>query len=310
AQHPSVVVCQHNRLFEALTGFRDWFRRMQAAGSTGNRFGVSVVLPTDQSREDDGTVARFLEILPEDEFYAVCRQAVSTIYDRIASNKPDAEVLVDKTPENARQGEFILRVFPDAYFLHIMRDARAATSSVVAAAKSFEKRFPTEVWNAARLWQSDTEKAREIGRKTDRYLEVRYEALKADGPQELQRIFSWLGLPSDLDQCERAVEASKIDRMRQMNTQTKGFFRKGETDSWRGDLTSADVRVVEYIAGGLMDELGYRREFPPARRKPFALAYADAEIAVKKALRNGARRLTGGLSSLLRPGSGRKERPA
>lgn len=310
AQHPNVVVCQHNRLFEALTGFREWFVRMKAAGATGSRFGISVVLPTDQIEGGDGPIASFRELLPEDEFYAICRHAVSTIYDRIASNKSEANAVVDKTPENARQAEFILKVFPDAYFLHVIRDPRAVTSSVVAAAKSFEKNFPRRAMNAAKMWHSDTVKGREVGGVTDNYLEVRYESLKANGPQEVQRIFSWLGLSSDLALCEKAVESAKIDRMREMTSSIKGFFRKGETDTWREDLSSVDVRVVEYIAGDLMDELGYEREFPPSRSRPFPLAYAEAKHAAKTALLNGARRLKRSSWSLPRRGTSGKQNTA
>ncbi|MGH7560839.1 MAG: sulfotransferase family protein [Gemmatimonadales bacterium] len=291
AQHPEVVVCQHNRLFEGLTGFRDWFRRMQRAGESGSRFGISVVLPTANGDGAEEPVAEFRELLSEDEFHAICRQAVSAVYDRIASHKPGARVVVDKTPENARQGEFILKLFPDAYFLHIVRDPRAVSSSVVAAAKTFEKRFPTEISKAGRMWRADTMKAREIGGMTSNYLEVRYEALKAGGPEELRRIFSWLGLPADLSLCERAVAASGIERMRELNLQTQGFFRKGEADSWREELSPSDVRAIEFIAGDLMDELGYPRLYPASRGKPMSLAYADARLAARSALLNAARRL-------------------
>lgn len=301
AQHPGVVVCQQNRLFEALTGFREWFLGMKPAAA-GTRFSMSVVLPSEPTEDGERPSAEFRELLSEDEFYAVCRQAVSTIYGRIASNKPEADVVADKTPENARQGEFILKVFPDAYFLHIVRDPRAVTSSVMAAARSWVNGFPPEVWNAARMWRHDATKAREIGHRAENYLEVRYESLKANAPEELQRIFSWLGLSSDRALCEKAVESSRLDRMKEMTSGVTGFVRKGETDSWRGDLSPDDVRVVEYIAGDLMDELGYRREFTPPGGKPFTLVFADARRAVRIALRNGPGRLKRGIRSLLRPG--------
>jgi hypothetical protein len=308
AQHPDVVVCQQNRLFEALAGFRQWFDQMKS-GSSEDRFAMSVVLPSEQPEAGEAT-ANFVELLPENEFYAICRNTVAAIYDRIASNKPGAEVVADKTPENARQGEFILKVFPDAYFLHVVRDPRAVTSSVMAAAKSWVNGFPPEVWNAARMWRHDTLKAREIGRKADHYLEIRYESLKADAPGELQRIFSWLGLASDRALCEQAVASSKIDRMKEMTSGIKGFVRKGETDSWRGDLSADDVRVVEYIAGDLMDELGYKREHAAAGGKPMTLAFADARRALRIALQKGPGRLKKRIGSLLRSGGNGKESSA
>ena len=298
AQHPDVVVCQHNRLFDALTGFREWFIRMKSHGVTGPRFGMSVVVPTAEKERGEARGAKFLQLLPEDDFYTICRQAVSAVYDRIASHNPGAKVVVDKTPENGRQGDFILRVFPDAYFLHIMRDPRAVSSSVMAAARSFEPNFPPHARGAARMWLSDTIKGQEIGRLTSNYLEVRYESLKANGPEELQRIYSWLGLPSDLALCEKAVESSTIDRMRPMTG--GGHFRKGETDSWRGDLSSGDVRIVEYLAGDLMDELGYQRTLPPSRRKPLSVAYADTKRAVSQSLLQGVHRVKRGIASRLR----------
>lgn len=306
AQHPKVVACQQNRLFEALTGFRSWFNRMKP-DSSGARFSMSVVVPNHQEEDADGPVAQFLELLPEDEFYAICRQTVSAVYDRIASNRPEADVLADKTPENARQGDFILKVFPDAYFLHIVRDPRAVASSVMAAARSWVNGFPPEVWNAARMWHQDTVKAREIGKHAGNYLEVRYESLKADAPRELHRIFSWLGLPSDPALCQQAVESSKLDRMKEMNARVKGFVRKGETDSWRGDLSADDVRVVEYIAGDLMDELGYRRDVTPSGGKPFTLAFADTKRAVRLALEDAPSRLYRSIKSLV--GLNRSGRP-
>ena len=147
-----------------------------------------------------------------------------------------------------------------------------------------------------RLWRSDTLKSRSVAGLTDRYLEVRYEALKSDGPRKVDEILTWLGLKSDLSFCERPVEASSIDRMKGIASAQKGFFRKGETDSWKSDLKPSDVRTVEFIAGDLMDALGYERTHPAGQPKPLNLIVEEQMLV----LRAGAFRIIRGTHAGIR----------
>ena len=53
--------------------------------------------------------------------------------DRSPSDRPARVRLVEKTPENALRVAFLAAVFPDATFVHLIRDARGAVSSIAAA---------------------------------------------------------------------------------------------------------------------------------------------------------------------------------
>ena len=68
----------------------------------------------------------------------------------------------------------------------------------------------------------------------------------------------------------------------------KGFFRKGQADAWKEDLSRREVAVVEAVAAPLMEELGYARATPGLRwRETFeirareGLARRLASLAVK-----------------------------
>jgi hypothetical protein len=99
----------------------------------------------------------------------------------------------------------------------------------------------------------------------------------------LNDIFTWLGLDVDSGFCERAIEACAIEKLRaktanapwSLEREPENFYRKGTAESWRDDLSLSDVRVIEYIAGDLMDALGYEASRP--RRKPLSLTLTELE---------------------------------
>jgi Sulfotransferase family len=95
----------------------------------------------------------------------------------------------DKSPRYALSMEFIMRVFPDAQVVHVIRDGRDV-------AVSHRKRFG--YWSCVKSsvkWPRYIAAARAAGAAlpSDRYTEVRYEDLVANGEQTLRRLFDFLG---------------------------------------------------------------------------------------------------------------------
>ena len=52
-----------------------------------------------------------------------------------------------------------------------------------------------------------------------------------------------------------------------MNPLMKGFFRKGEAEGWRNELSTGELRIIEHLCGHEMQELGY----PLTQRTPIAV---------------------------------------
>lgn len=273
AQHPAVATFQHARVFDYLVGMQRWHHN-----KSGHSF---IVQPDAEEAPDSGKSKnlRLADVLPIEALYPLLRPVAEGIMDHVAAARPGASVVVDKTPEHGLIAEFILKVLPDAYFLHIVRDPRAVFCSQRSASRSWAKwEFPTQPIDGARLWNRDCRAALGIESLTKRYLQVRYEDMQRQGPAELQRILSWLELPSEEGFCERAVEASSKDKLRPTQELPQGFVRKAPTGGWRDELSPRDARVIEHLAGDLMESLGYERSQPPYRGTPWRVRLHDAPV--------------------------------
>jgi len=269
SRHPAVATCQETHLFGV------YIRRLEIAWKREKERSVSGRRPIGLSG-----------LLAEDEFYALCAEFSKTIFHKIAETKQGAWIVVEKTPNHLRHADLILRLFPNAYFLHIVRDPRSVVASLQHAGRTWGKQWaPADVASGARRWVRDVRSGREIAVATDRYLEVRYESLLEDGPSALGQILAFLGLTVEPDACRRAVEACRIDKLRDgsvarqqpwdLSVEPEGFFRRGNARSWVSELTRREVATVEYIAGDLMRELGYEPKVASTRRKPLSLVVHD-----------------------------------
>jgi len=234
------------------------------------------------------------ELLAPEEFLALCGRFATSVLERVAARRPGAELVLEKSPGHVLLAGFILEALPDARFLHLVRDPRGTAASLMAAGRSWARRWaPRKAEKAALEWVRMVEHGLRI--PGDRCLEVRYEALHRDGPGTLAAVLRWLGLEFEEGFPAGAVEACEIEKLREgrgdpeapfdTRRQPQGFYRRGEADGWRDELAPYEIRVVEYVAGPLMDRLGYERSRSDSRRIPWRLALRRAHRRLRAALR-------------------------
>ncbi len=265
AQHPQVVALQQIDFFRRLNQFGKWFQSHEDYGMR-----VLTCRPPEGIEKDEDQIARLTlkDAFPKESFGDLVRPLAEEVYERMRGFSPEADVIVEQTPEYVQVWEDVLQVFPDAYFLHIVRDPRSVFCSHRNAAKSWADptRFSYDPVDVASEWKQDVTRARQIGQATDRYMEIRYEDMRADGPGHLARILDWLDMPSGQAFCEQAVESCKIEKMQKSSHAPKGFFRKGEVKGWRNEMSASEIQTVEYISADLMRELGYelKNSYPVA----------------------------------------------
>jgi len=258
AQHPQVVALQQIDFFRRLAHLGRWFDTREAYGMRALTTAVAEgIEPEDESRG----LSRIplSNVLSEERYYELVQPLAEDVYNRLADCNTDNHVVVEQTPEYVQVWREILKVFPDAYFIHVVRDPRSVFCSQRNAAKSWADptRFSCDPVAIAGEWTLDVTRAREIAKATERYLELRYEDMRGTPTESLTRIFEWLDLPCDNASVEDAVAACSIDKMRGSAHAPKGFFRKGEVQGWRREMSRKDVRMLEYIAAGTMRECGY-----------------------------------------------------
>ncbi len=167
-----------------------------------------------------------------------------------------------KTPRFVRFMEELGRAFPDALFVHLVRDPRAVALSLM--------RSPAHRSNAlfaARRWDRDV-RAGQDARRTlrDRVLEVAYEDLVLDTEPCLREICRFLGISFD----RRMLRYPETGTGEYNDAYYRSLHRKlgdrpdaSRIQAWRSSLTQRQQQVIEDICHPTMAAYGYPRETPP-----------------------------------------------
>lgn len=278
-QHPDVVTAPETQVFAF---YLDRLRRQwsQEHGGPG--------------AEHQGR-AGLCRLLSDEEFDDLCRTVAKLVLLKIFERDPSVSTVVEKSPKHALFVSWIHRLFPHAFFLHVIRDPRDAVASMLAAGETWGAGWaPKSVVDASRRWCANVESAMEGRDLGDRYLEVRFEDLKEDAAGQLSRIHGWLDLETDRAMCDAAAEACSLSRLKKADPSDdvplpgerspEDFFRKGESGSWRSDLTGSQARVVEHLCGALMETLGYQGVMTERSTTRFRVLLHDGVRRIREAL--------------------------
>jgi hypothetical protein len=162
---------------------------------------------------------------------------------------PGTSRLAERTPLHALHTGLIGDIYPDGRIVHIIRDGRDVVRSLLA-----QQWGPENVAEGAREWRAAIETARDGAGGSNRYLEVRYEDLRADPANRIAGLYHWLGLPVDDAILERALTEAKVERNLDPNGTPAG------SGKWRDTFTPEDLAAFEEVAGDVLYDLGYGRE--------------------------------------------------
>jgi hypothetical protein len=165
----------------------------------------------------------------------------------------------DKTPMYMRHLGLLERLFPDAQYVHLVRDGRdAALSFLEMPEGTFTRTWahPTTPGRFACLWAKEVADARELGRRAGpgRYHEVRYEQLVRAPEETVEAICAFAELPFDPEMLAYAATVDVSDKPHQQR------LRRPPTAgvrSWREDMAPEDVAAFEAVAGDVLRACGY-----------------------------------------------------
>jgi hypothetical protein len=240
-------------------------------------------------------------LMDEAVYFGLLRDFAASVLAKVAENKPGASFILEKTPAHAAFAEDILALFPDAFFIHLIRDPRAVVASLLAASRGWASDLSgIGVAEACEIWVRSVRKGQHIASLTGSYIEVQYEELLREGPATLQHVFERIGSPISRSQCEEFVAQCSFDTVHPRSGERENtavpklpsdFFRSGKADSWRRDLSPAQIALVEGLAGPVMRPLGYTAERGAGFRSRVDVATARARKAASWRLARLARRL-------------------
>jgi hypothetical protein len=196
------------------------------------------------------------------KIWAECRSAADflrIIMDQIA-RKQGVERWVDSTPTNIPHMLRIAHDFPDAKFVHIIRDARDVVLSLDK--RGWTRPLP---WDKSRsllaagvYWEWIVRKGRKFGAALgpERYQEVRYEELVKAPRETLARLGQFLHHDLDYDR----IQNSSIGSVKNPLTSFKEDLQQGEftpVGRWKQKFSPAQLQLFEALVGKYLRELGY-----------------------------------------------------
>ncbi len=196
-------------------------------------------------------------------------------------------------------------MFPEARFVHVIRDGRDVALSYRSVAWG-----PTTVEDGALRWRRNVRRGLIDGRRLgpDRYHEVRYERLVTEPEAVLRDLCEFIDLPWDdavLRHHERAADVIAATRFPAAHQRVLLPPTPGLRD-WRREMAPSDVARFEAVAGGLLDDLGYARgSRPTPARRPRAVARIVGDAATRSWVQvvAGGRVVARRVRRVLRPAS-------
>ncbi len=274
--HPGVATSAESHLFcEALSSVFENFRHPDRSANLGTW-------------------------VSEGELLTITRNFCDSVFTALrAGTRPDAQVVLEKTPNHRVQSALQAQLFPDARYVHIIRDGRDVTASQRHGFSTALKEF-AHAGEMAEAWAKEIRDIRtHFGPLA--YFELRYEDVVADTPGALAAIFDHLGLPHDRALCETAADFGRAP-VNTFPSSVEVGVRKH-----RGDVLAE--RSVARAAGDLLTELGYADADEIARLRRLrtrATIAADARQTVTRALRS-AKTKSAELQTKLRGRADRRE---
>lgn len=227
----------------------------------------------EQDRETFGKAYRLNQLMTRDELVAEMRELTARWLSAVL--EPHHRFLVEKTPAHHGSMPMIAELFPQARFIHVLRDGRDVAVSLRAAAESWGKGYfkAPPAYEGGKRWQSTVRYTRSQGEALDvPFLEVRYEDVRADPHGGIARLLDFCSMPHDDGLVARIVEQTDIGRERKRGEDR--FRRRGAVGDWRARFRLRDRLMFELGSGGLLAEAGYERNRLWWLRRPRAASDA------------------------------------
>ncbi|MEV5571092.1 sulfotransferase [Spirillospora sp. NPDC052269] len=189
----------------------------------------------------------------------------------------------DKRPSYSRNIPALLRMFPDAQFVHLIRDGRDCVASLCEMPW-----YKLDVHHAIAAWRE----AIDTGRRTaahlgpDRYFELRYEDLVADPAAELAELCGFLGEEYDPAMTEpRHIAELTVPPQKEWHSRTRSAVSSGRVGSWRTRLEPWEIGLADAAFGDRLTDHGYE---PSGLPRPGPALFAKfAATATHRRLAHG-----------------------
>jgi hypothetical protein len=206
--------------------------------------------------------------------------AAGTIWRAFARSRGKAR-WGEKRPAYWHDLAVILRLFPDAQVIHLVRDGRACVASLQKV-----RWWTGGLYGATAIWSLADDELRRVGRRlpADTYYRLRYEDLLAQPRAELARLCAFLGEAFDEAMLDHTSAAGDIvPKRKKWHDRTRGALDPDRIEAWRTDLTADEIGLFETVAGRRLRRNGYG--LSGIGRRPGRSAVAGYHVEALRKLR-------------------------
>lgn len=204
------------------------------------------------------------QCIGENSYSTVCK----AVYASYASLFPKEPLLWfgDKNPGYTIYTKRLLKIFPDAKFIHIVRDYRDNLVSIKEV--DFELPVPSLV---AMKWKFFYKKFRKDSlRKPGSYYIIRYEDLVERPEDEFGKLCDFLGLPyreevfNFPDRKDDIFKTYPKEFVTTYHANLLNKVNKSRVGVWEKKLSEKEIKLSDYTVGKLAGEAGYERKYDKA----------------------------------------------
>jgi hypothetical protein len=164
----------------------------------------------------------------------------------------------DKRPGYYQYIPALRRMFPDAQFVHLIRDGRDCVASLQRMPW-----FTQDFYAAVCTWIEAVDSGRRAARQlpADAYFELRYEDLVAEPAARLSELCEFLDEEYDPAMAEphKIADSTIPDRQRQnWHAETQRAVKAAPSGTWQERLEPWEIAVCEAAMRGRLRALGYK----------------------------------------------------
>jgi hypothetical protein len=172
----------------------------------------------------------------------------------------------EKRPAYWRELDVVMRLFPDAQIIHLVRDPRSCVASLAQVPW-----WDNDVAYSTALWGVATAETDRFGKNLapDTFHRVFYEDLVNDVRGTLEELCAFLGEAFAEEMLEHAGAARDIVPARKTWHGLVGQqVDSSRVEGWRKTLAPTDIGLVELVSRRQMDGYGYAQSDAAARPRP------------------------------------------
>lgn len=195
-----------------------------------------------------------LPSIPDD--WRAAKRSAAGIFDAIFQDfagDHGKTIWCEKSPQNMQHMAKLAKAFPEAKFVHIIRDGRDCAASL-------HRRWRRTPRLIIHRWRCVVEDARRRGKELgDRYYEFRYEDMARDPRPGMEGLLDFLGLPFS--------EQVLVSTRPQTNVKEEPGEIEAQPSRWKAYFSPATIDAMDRIAGPFLGEMGYPRSLDTSQPK-------------------------------------------